>query len=159
MKDGWQQFKVAASAEADRLDAQAESTKLAANAARLVAQAEDPVDGVFVFTDLVRLQLHRDAAKRARRVGGKQPAPLVPVSKLMTGFLQTLDEKFAAIGSALAPHERERLVRLTPSFVAAVQDEDPDVMEAVGTLLLQEPAIVALWLRANLDVVERRFAS
>ena len=53
----------------------------------------------------------------------------------------------------------ERLARIAPGFMASLNAEDPDVVSTVVTLLQTPPDVVALWIRANLKAIERRFAS
>lgn len=148
MSETWKQFQANAAGRADRLEAEAAAT-------RLVAQADDPVDGFCVLSDLAQIHLNAGVARR----GGTTAAPLVPASRLLAGFMRSLEEKSTAIAAALTFEERERLIGVASGFFASVQTADRDVMGAVVSLLPLPPDIIALWVRANLDLIERRFAS
>ncbi len=91
-----------------------------------------------------------------------RPAPRIspppPVSAELHGFGQSIAEKVAAIDRQLQPDERERLCALAPGFLYAVLRNEPDVEQAVTMLLAMDPGWAALWVRANLELLERRFA-
>jgi hypothetical protein len=65
----------------------------------------------------------------------------------------------AAIAEHLKPDELERLGRISPGFVAALQANDFDVMLLVRDFLPRSPEVIASWLQMHLDSVETRFAS
>ena len=70
-----------------------------------------------------------------------------------------LAERVAAIGEYLELDERDRVLAIAPSFARAVAANDPDLVQMVAMLLQMSPGFAALWLRAHLDLLERRFAS
>lgn len=121
---------------------------------RLVAQASDPVDGVLAAMGLATMVLRGIAARRARI----SPPPFVPASRLLTEYQRVLYAHVGAIGDHLHGHEVDRLARIAPGFMAALNAEDPGVVSVVVTLLQTSPDVVALWMRANLDAIERRFS-
>ena len=126
---------------------------------RLVAMAEDAVDGLAVVFDLAAFYRHRDAQNSARRRGDSPPHPPASVSKLLTGFAATLREKTVAIGALLDSEEQTRLTKLSRGLMIALEAGDPDVVQALGQLLPADPVVIALWIRCNLPVLEIRFAS
>jgi hypothetical protein len=130
-----------------------------AAAARLFAMADDPLDGLAAVWDVASLSLHNATARIARRHGHETSAPPAPVSRLLNGFIQQLRDKTLAIVMHLRSDETERLVRIRPGFVAALQANEPDVMLLIRDLLPRDPEVIALWLRAHLDILEQRFAS
>ncbi len=137
----------------------AEALEAAGQVTRLVAMAEDPIDGLAVVFDLAAFFRHRDVQNSARRRGDTPPHPPAPVSKLLTGFVATLREKTVAIGALLDSEEHTRLTKLSRGLMTALEAGDPDVVQALGHLLPADPVVIALWIRCNLPVLEIRFAS
>lgn len=76
----------------------------------------------------------------------------------MSGFTQQLRDKCVAVAALLQSDETERLGRIAPGFVAALETNEADVMLLIRDLLPRSPDVIALWLRAHLDSLERRFA-
>lgn len=148
----WDRFRKQALVRADKLEKTAQLN-------RLVAMAEDPLDGLAAVWDLAALSMHNAAAHVARRHGHETPAPPAPVSRLLIRFIQQLRDKSTAIVMYLRSDEAERLARLLPGFAAALQANEADVMLLIRDLLPRDPEVIALWLRAHLDILERRFAS
>ena len=148
----WRRFRKQARARADELEKTAQVT-------RLVAMADDPLDALATLWDLAMLKGHAVAADQARRHGSETPVPPVPVSRLLSGFAEQLRDKTVAISRQLGSDETERLARIMPSFVAALEANEWDVMLLVRDLLPRSPDVIALWLRAHIDLLERRFAS
>ena len=148
----WSGFRKQARARAARLEKEAETT-------RLVAMAEDPLDALATLWDVAACDRHVANARAARRHGRATPQAPVPISRLMRGFTQQLRDKCVAIAALLQSGEIERLGRITPGFVAALEMNEADVMELIRGLLPHPPDVIALWLRAHLDTLERRFAS
>lgn len=148
----WRRFRKQAHARADELEKTAQVT-------RLVAMADDPLDGLATLWDIAMLSGHATAVHNARRHGRKTPVAPVPVSRLLSGFSQQLQDKALAIAKELRSDETERLARIVPGFVAALEANEADVMLLIRKLLPHSPEVIALWLRAHLDVLEQRFAS
>jgi hypothetical protein len=148
----WRDVRKQARVHAARLEKQAATT-------RLVAMAEDPLDALATLWDVTAFDRHAANARNARLHGRATPQPPVPISRLMSGFTQRLRDKCVAIAALLKSDEAERLGRITPGFVAALETNEPDVMLLIRDLLPRDPDVIALWLRAHLDVLERRFAS
>jgi hypothetical protein len=121
--------------------------------------AEDPLDALAMLWDMAAYERHTVDARAARLHGVAEPQPPVPISKLMTGFNQQLEDKVTAIAALLQPDEIERIRRVMPGFAAAMESNDVDVMLMIRDLLQRPPEVIAGWLRAHLDAVERRFAS
>ena len=104
-------------------------------------------------------RLHAATARIAHLHGNATPQAPVPVSRLLSGFSEQLREKCVAVAEHLKPDEIERLGRVGPGFVAALQANDFDVMLLVRDLLPRSPEIIASWLQTHLESVETRFAS
>lgn len=148
----WRRFRKQAHARAYELERTAQLT-------RLVAMADDPLDGLATLWDLAMFSEHAAAARNARLHGRGTPVAPIPVSRLLSGFTEQLRDKTLAIAKELRSDETERLTHIVPGFVAALEANDGDVMFLIDNLLPRSPEVIALWLRAHLDVLERRFAS
>lgn len=148
----WRGFRKQARAHAARLEKEAAG-------ARLLAMAEDPLDALAMLWDMAAYERHMVDARAARLHGTAEPQPPVPISRLMTGFNQQLEDKVTAIAALLEADEIERIRRVMPGFAAAMESNDVDVMVMIRDLLQRPPEVIAGWLRAHLDAVERRFAS
>ena len=148
----WRGFRKQARAHAARLEKQAATT-------RLVAMAEDPLDALATLWDVAVFDRHAAQARAARLHGRATPQPPAPVSRLMSGFTEQLRDKCVAIAAQLERSEIERLGRVMPGFVAALETNDADVMLLVRDLLPRDPDVIASWLRAHLESLEARFAS
>lgn len=148
----WRRFRKQAHARADELEKTAHVT-------RLVAMADDPLDGLATLWDVAMLSGHVVAARNARLHGRETPVPPVPVSRLLSGFTQQLRDKTVAVAKELRADETERLAHIVPGFVAALETNEADVMLLIRDLLPRSPDVIALWLREHLDLLERRFAS
>jgi hypothetical protein len=112
-----------------------------------------------VAVDLARAELHAAQRRHARRRGQHEIAAPAPVSKLLTEFADALRTKLIAVGELMTQVERDRLQHLAPAVVHAVEDKAPDVIHLIGQLLPMESEVISLWLRMNLDIIEKRFAS
>lgn len=148
----WRAFRKQARAHAARLEKEAAG-------ARLLAMAEDPLDALAMLWDMAAYERHTADARAARLHGAAEPQPPVPISRLMTGFNQQLEDKVTAIAALLQSDELARIGRVMPGFAAALEANDLDVMLMIRDLLQRPPEVIAGWLRAHLDAVERRFAS
>ena len=124
-----------------------------------IAAMADNLDGLLAVWDVAALAMHGAAARLARRQGRELPVPPAPVSRLLSRFTKQLRDKTAEIVLQLRSDEAQRLARILPGFVAALEANEEDVMLLVKNLLPHEPESIAHWLRAHLDVLERRFAS
>ncbi len=142
-----------------RTNAHAAQLEKQAATARLVAMADNPLDGLLAVWDVATLTMHNAAVRIARSNGREMPAPPAPVSRLLSRFTQQLRDKTVAIVMELRSDEAQRLARILPGFVTALEANDEDVMLLVKNLLPHEPESIAHWLRAHLDILERRFAS
>ena len=151
-KNNWRSFRKQARAHAARLEDQAAT-------ARLVAMAEDPLDALAILWDVSAYRLHEATARIARLHGDATSQAPAPVSRLLSGFSEQLRDKCAAVAEHLKPDEIDRLGRISPGFVAALQANDFDVMLLVRDLLPRSPEVIASWLQTHLDSVETRFAS
>ena len=143
----------------DRIEDHARSLEWQAAIARLLAMAKTPSDAIDAAGDIARTHLHAQVSARRRARGGNSPAPPAPVSKLLTEFAGAIREKLLAVGQELLPPERERLREIAPRVLAAVEAQDADVVRLVGELVPYPPEAIAWWIRAHLDIIERRFAS
>jgi len=130
-----------------------------ANAARVIALADNPLDGIAVAWDLASAAVHSKEEKRARAEGAEPPRPPVPVSMLLSGFADAMRETIAAVGRLLSPSERERLARLVPSVLDSLEAQEADVVEAVARVVELSPDVIALWLQLHIRNIEARFAS
>lgn len=117
------------------------------------------VEQLRLGADLAGFAMHTSAARAALRRGAQPPTPPAPVSTLLRDFMQTLRDKVAAVAALLHVDERDPLAKIAPGFVRSVQAEDPDVVDVVTTLMRLPPDLVTLWIRMQLDAIERRFAS
>jgi hypothetical protein len=148
----WRGFRKQVRAQASRLEKQAATT-------RLVAMAEDPLDAIAALWDLAALDHHAASARSARRHGRATPTAPVPISRLLGGFAEHLRDKCAAVAALLQPSEIDRLARLAPGLVAALEANEADVMLLVRDLLPRSPEVVATWLQEHLVSLEARFVS
>jgi hypothetical protein len=130
-----------------------------ANAARLIALADNPLDGIAVAWDLASAAVHGNERKRARDEGRTPPQPPAPVSTLLSNFADAMREKLTAVARILSPSERERFAMLAPSVLESIEAQEPDVIEAIARLAEQSPDIIALWLQLHIRAIEARFAS
>jgi hypothetical protein len=137
----------------------AEQLETQANAARLLAMTETPLDGIAVAWDLAMATFHNHAARTAREHGEPAPTAPAPVSRLLTGFADAVREKLISVGVALRDDERTRLAAIAPRVLASVEAQDKPVIETIAALIPLPPEWIALWLRAHLDEIEARFAS
>jgi hypothetical protein len=149
---GWQMFRKQARAHATRMEKQAATT-------RLMAMADSPVDAFATLWDLAAFQFHSANVRAARLHGRVTPQAPVPVSRLLGGFVDQLREKCVAVAALLQPHEIDRVARVMPGFVAALESDDADVKLLVRDLLPRSPEVIAAWLQTHLDTLEGRFAS
>lgn len=119
---------------------------------------ENVKEAICVIADVVALNV----MKEARKVS-PEPIPLapyVPVSKLMTGFMKLIAEKMAAIYVLLSEDEQQRVRRIAPGFVRALDTNTNFVAQyVVQTLLPMEPSVAAEWIRQSLDALEQGFPS
>ena len=148
----WRGFRKQARAHASRLEKEAATT-------RLVAMADDPLDALAALWDLAALDHHAVSARRARRHGRVTPMAPVPISRLLGGFAEYLRDKCAAVAALLQPSEIDRLARLGPGLVAALETNEADVMLLVRDLLPRSPEVIATWLQEHLESLEARLAS
>lgn len=118
-----------------------------ANVARLIALADNPLDGIAVAWDLASAAVDASERKRARGEDRTPPHAPAPVSMLPNGFADAMREKLAAVARILSPSERERFATLAPSVLDAVEAQEPDVIEAIARLAELSPEIIALWLQ------------
>ena len=130
-----------------------------ANAARLIALADNPLDGIAVAWDFASAAVHAKERKRARGEGRTPPQAPAPISTLLSNFADAMREKLAAVARILSPSERERFAMLGPSVLEAVEAQEPDVIEAIARLAEQSPDVIALWLQLHIRSIEARFAS
>src|SRR5512147_965260 len=83
-----------------------------ANAARVIALAENPLDGIAVAWDLASAEVHANLRNRARAEGREPAQPPAPISRLLIEFSDAVREKMTAVSRILSPSERERLAML-----------------------------------------------
>ena len=148
----WARRQVLAAKRAEKLETEAQVT-------RLVAMAEDPIDGLAVVFDLAAFSLHKGLQNHARRRGDTPPHLPAPVSRLLTGFAATLREKTVAISELLDAEEHVRLRKLFRGLTNALEAGDPDVVQVLGQMLPADPDVIAGWIRCNLTALEIRFSS
>ena len=117
--------------------------------ARVIALAEDPVDGIAVLSDLL-------AATQGRR---GQSEPPLPTSKFFRRVAAGLAEKLVAVAELLSDDERRRLGTVAPRFLETIAAGEPDVLSAVVDLLPWSARLIALWLQLHLRTIEARFSS
>jgi hypothetical protein len=116
---------------------------------RVIALAEDPLDGIAVLSDLL-----------AAMQGGRGPSePPLPTSKFFRRVAAGLVEKLVAVGERLSEDERRRLGSVAPRFLESIAGGTPDVIAAVVDLLPWSADVIALWLQLHLRTIEARFAS
>lgn len=130
-----------------------------ANAARVIALADNPLDGIAVAWDLASAVVHSNIRKRARAEGREVPNAPVPISMLLNRFADAVRDKIAAVGRILSPSERQRFAMLGPSVLESIEAEEPDVIEAIARLVELSPDIIAVWLQLHIRTIEKRFAS
>lgn len=149
----WRKFQNQAEARAQTLEAEAMAT-------RLVALAEDPHDVMCFLFDLSAYTMNAKAQQLARLKGNPLPPPAyVPVSRLLTRFGQLLADKMAAVPLLLDVIEQERVKRIVPGFMNALEANDPLVQSIVLQLISMTSEETASWIRQNLERIELRFAS
>lgn len=151
-KSSWRRFRKQARAHASHLEKQAATT-------RLMAMADSPVDAFATLWDLAAFQFHSANARIARLHGRVTPQAPAPVSRLLGGFVNQLRDKCVAVAALLQPQEINRVARVMPGFIAALETNDADVMVLVRELLPRSPDVIAAWLQTHLDTFEARFAS
>ncbi len=122
------------------------------------AQSVDALESLFVVTDVAAMSMHTAMQQVASRRGVSIGPPPAPISKLLTGFAAVLREKVIMTAALLTPEDRDRLIRLAPRFTQALGTNAPDLVKLVGGLVQLAPDLIALWLRAHLDLLETRFA-
>lgn len=158
-KTGWKKLQRNMNKGAAKLEAEATSLAKTAAVARLVAMAETEQDALHVLADVIGLGLTTDAQELAQRNGNPMPPAYQPSSKLLAGFTKVLAAKTAATLSLLDAIEHERLKRIFPGFVKALDTTDPALQRMVTDLILMQPEEAAAWIRAHLAELESRFAS
>lgn len=137
----------------------ADNLEQQANAARVIALADNPLDGIAVAWDLASAAVHARERKRARAEGREAPPPPAPVSTLLIGFADAIRDKIAAVARILSPSERERLAMLVPNVLRSIEAQEADAIEAIARLVEQSPEIIAVWLQLHIRQIEARFAS
>ena len=148
----WQRFRKHARARAKQLEKQVAIS-------RLVAMADDPLDALATLWDLAALDQHRSRTRKARLHGGPVSTAPAPVSRLLTGFVERMHEKVAAIVTRMDPDVARRVLGVMPGFLRDVDAEDPDVVVLIGDLLPRSPDVIAAWIERHIDAIQRRFAS
>lgn len=143
----------------ESLTKHADNLEQQANAARIIALADNPLDGIAVAWDLASAAVHATERKRARAEGRDAPPAPAPVSTLLIGFADAIREKIAGVARILSPSERERLAMLVPSVLRSIEAQEPDAIEAIARLDEQSPEVIALWLQLHIRAIEARFAS
>ena len=148
----WRKFQDEAEQKAQTLEAEALAT-------RLVALAEDPQDVMCLVFDLSAYTINAQAQQLAGLNGCSLPPPAyVPASRLLTRFCQLLADKMATVPLLLDVVEQDRVKRIVPGFMNALEVNDPLVQSIVLQLISMTSEEVALWIRQNLDGIELRFA-
>ncbi len=148
----WRKFQSHAEQKAQTLEAEARAT-------RLVAMAEDPHDVVCFLFDLSAYTMNANAQQSARVNGNPVPRAYVPASRLLTRFGQLLADKMATVPVLLDVIEQERVKRVVPGFMNALEANDPLVQSIVLQLISMTSEEAASWIRQNIDGIELRFAS
>jgi hypothetical protein len=120
--------------------------------------AENVKEAICVVADVVALNIMKEARKISQ--DSVSPAPYVPVSKLMTGFMKLVAEKMVAIYLLLTEDEQQRVRRIAPAFARALDSDTNFIAQyVVQTLLPMEPTVAAEWIRQSLDALELGFPS
>lgn len=143
----------------ESLTKHADSLEQQANAARVIALADNPLDGIAVAWDLASAAVHSNLRRRAHAEGRTPPRPPAPISTLLNDFTEAVQEKLAAVARILSPSERERLAMLGPSVAESIDAQEPDVIEAIARLIELSPDVIAVWLQIHIRKIEARFAS
>jgi hypothetical protein len=115
------------------------------------------VDAGMQFLDEATKALQRNAA-RIKRQHSTAKAP-APIATKLHGFSRVIAAHVDAVAQRLQPSDRDRLLAIAPGFLHGVGASEPDVVDIVLALLQMSPDFASLWLRAHLDLIERRFAS
>lgn len=129
-----------------------------ARAARVIALADNPLDGIVVAWDLAGAAVHAKELRRARAEGVEPPRAPVPISALLSRFADALRDKFAAVALVLSPAERDRFAVLAPRVLYSIEAQEPDVVEAIARLVELSPDVIAAWLQLHIRQIEARFA-
>jgi len=127
--------------------------------AELNANTRKSFDASMRFVDEATSAMHRKAARITKQRAGTKAKPTAPIARELHGYAQIIANHVDAIAARLEPSERERVLAVMPGFLRAITASEPDVVTLVQALLQATPETVALWLRANLELIERRFAS
>lgn len=133
-----------------QLTERAEELDREAAVVRLIALAEDPLDGIAIASDLVAVMQYVAAATTT---------PPVLSSSLFRRAVEALAEKLVTVVEILSGDEQRRLGALAPRFLESVAAAEPDVITAVVDLLPMSPELIAFWLQIQLRTIEARFAS
>lgn len=124
-----------------------------ASAAQSQALVEAYADMGHAAAELMR----RAAAARFPRARELKAPP--PVSTHLRRFVNALAEKTVATIALLTDEQRARLGALVPVFTSAALANEADVVAMVVGWLDLPPEDLARELVANVDALERRFAS
>jgi hypothetical protein len=133
----------------ESLTSHANNLEQQANAARVIALADNPLDGIAVAWDLASAEVHAKLRNLARVEGREPPKPPAPISTLLNDFTDAVREKLDAVARILSPSERERLAMLGPSVAESIDAQEPDVIEAIARLVELSPDIIAVWLQTT----------
>lgn len=159
VQNAWKKLQRSIHKDAIKLEQEATTLAKTAGVARLLAMAEDEQDAIRVLLDVIGHNVTVEVQKLAQLTGNPVPPPYTPASKLLSGFRKTLAEKTASTYCLLNADEQERVRRILPGFLRALDANDPAVHQMVLGLIWLSPNAVASWIRQNLENLESRFVS
>ncbi|MFN0252821.1 MAG: hypothetical protein ACKV2T_38460 [Kofleriaceae bacterium] len=102
--------------------------------------------------DWRRIERKRDESVALTERSTAPDGPIDPVALKVA-----LANKAMTVGQLLEAHERTRLMNLAP-MLAKLAD-DPDVSKILAELVAMSPDEAATWIRAHLDMMEKRLLS